>query len=343
MRTLQSNSTAAVVILNWNGEGFLGEFLPFVLERSGVGVEIVVVDNGSTDGSLAVLRGFWGMVRVIELGENHGFAGGYNLGLERLREVNPGLEYYILLNSDVEVTEGWEGALIELMQCDATVAAVQPKIRSYCKKSSFEHAGASGGFIDSLGYPFCRGRILNHCEEDNGQYDSERDIFWSTGAAMGVRAGVFHRCGGFDALFFAHMEEIDLCWRMKRMGYRVMVAPGSVVYHVGGGTLPVGSPRKTHLNFRNNIAMLYKNLTLGRFIAVYTVRLWLDVATATAYTVVGKWRFTTAILRAHRDFWKMRRKLNKNPEMPKPKVNGVYHGSIIVRYLFGKKTFKDLL
>ena len=242
-----------IVILNWNGAGHLRRFLPSVLASVPEGVGVVVADNGSTDDSLGVLEREFPAVGRIVLDRNYGFAGGYNRALEYLDA-----DYFILLNSDVETPAGWVEPLVETLDRDRTVAAVAPKLLSLVEPARFEYAGASGGFIDYLGYPFCRGRILQCVERDEGQYDDARDVFWASGAAFCCRAEVFRAMGGFDEDFFAHMEEIDLCWRMQLAGYRVRIEPRSRVYHLGGGSLAQGSPSKVFYNHRNNLAMLYK-------------------------------------------------------------------------------------
>lgn len=355
----------AVVILNWNGKPFLERFLGDIVRFSSIDgintvnsvgdscaggarverververmarmarmVEVVVADNGSTDGSLEFLaENFRDDVRVIRLDQNYGFTGGYNRALRQVEAT-----YYLLLNSDIQVTPGYLEPLFSLLERDSSVAAAMPKIRSFDEPEKFEYAGASGGFIDTLGYPFCRGRLISQTEVDRGQYDSEREIFWATGAAFFVRSSDYWAAGGLDELFFAHMEEIDLCWRLKRMGRKIMVVPQSVVYHVGGGTLPVWSPRKTYLNFRNNIAMLYKNLTGVQFAAVWGVRMGTDSLRALSYLASGKFDFMAAIFRGHRDFWRMRRQLDRQRELPVRRVGQIYRFSIVLRYLFNK-------
>ncbi len=334
----------AVVILNWNGRNFLEKFLPSVVRRS-EGALIVVADNGSTDDSVELLKkDFATTVTTITLSQNYGFAEGYNRALDELQRIsNNSIKYYVLLNSDVDVTHNWLEPIKEQLESDSNIAAVQPKILSFGRHTHFEYAGASGGFIDSLGYPFCRGRLINECEEDCGQYDDAREIFWASGAALAIRSDVFHKAKGFDPHFFAHMEEIDLCWRIRRMGYSIKVCPQSVVHHVGAGTLPVWSPMKTYLNFRNNIAMLYKNLTFGRFIWVYLVRVGTDFLRAFSYLLTGKWRFGAAIFRAHWDFWRNHKKYDKHPEIPRGKVDEIYKGSIVLYYIFKNKNFNDIL
>ena len=245
--------TAEIVILNWNGRDHLRTFLPSVVAAAPAGVGVTVADNGSTDDSAEVLAREFPTVRVVRLGRNYGFAEGYN---RALREVDA--ECFVLLNSDVETPAGWLEPLLEVLEREPDVAAVAPKLRSWRDRASFEYAGAAGGYLDLLGYPFCRGRILRCVERDEGQYDDERDVFWVSGAAFCCRAEVFRELGGFDASFFAHMEEIDLCWRMRIAGRRVRIVPRSTVYHLGGGTLKAQSPAKVYFNHRNNLAMLFK-------------------------------------------------------------------------------------
>ena len=248
--------TVSIVILNWNGEKFLKKFLPILINNTKTDdIEIVVADNGSTDNSIELLKSTFTQVRTIILDKNYGFAGGYNKELTQIDS-----EYFVLLNSDIEVTEHWLDNLLNYMVLHKEVAACQPKILSQVNRSYFEHAGASGGFIDKYGFPFCRGRIFGKVEQDTGQYDNTIDVFWATGACLMIRSEVFKKVGGLDDEFFAHMEEIDLCWRLKNRAYRIVCVPESTVYHVGGGTLHTEHPYKTYLNFRNNLLMLYKNL-----------------------------------------------------------------------------------
>lgn len=337
-------SKCAVVILNWNGAGYLKKFLPVLLSNTRLeGVRIVVTDNASTDNSLEVLSKEFPTVEQLVLDKNYGFAGGYNKALALIDA-----QYYVLLNSDVEVTEGWLEPLLSYLDENTFVAAVQPKIKAYHQPSYFEHAGASGGFIDSLGYPFCRGRLLSVIEQDTNQYDTVREIFWASGACMVIRSEVYRSCGGLDDDFFAHMEEIDLCWRINSRGYRIAVVPSSVVYHVGGGTLSVESPRKTYLNFRNNLLMLYKNLPGDRLKKVLRVRFFLDLLAALHLLLTGKYRNAWSVIIARRDYRRMkksfsfRRSENLNwaigADLP-----GVYPGSILLEFYFkGKKRFSDL-
>jgi len=332
----------AVVILNWNGLSFLKQFLPAVITHSQE-AEIFIADNGSTDESCGMLSREFPAVKQIQNNENLGFAGGYN---EALSHVDA--DYFILLNSDVEVTPGWIMPVIEMMEKDVSIAACQPKILSYADKSAFEYAGAAGGFIDKYGYPFCRGRIFNTVEKDTGQYDDTRRIFWATGACMFVRASAFRSVKGFDAAFFAHMEEIDLCWRMQKAGNTVWYCPLSKVYHVGGGTLHKSNPHKTYLNFRNNLLMLYKNLPLKDFEKVFSVRKSLDLLAAVGFVATsGSFSDAFAVKRAYADFRKMkneRSRLNEENESAKEKIREVFYPESILKayYFGGKKTFSRL-
>ena len=290
----------AVVILNYNGASMLSRFLPSVVKYS-PGAEIVVADNASTDDSVAVVADGFPTVRLIQLDRNYGFADGYNKALEHVDA-----EYLLLLNSDVEVTERWLEPLLSFMEGNPNAVACQPKILAYDNKSHFEYAGAAGGFIDRYGYPYCRGRLFDSIEEDKGQYDDACRVFWATGAAMMVRSDAFCKAGGFDGRFFAHMEEIDLCWRMLARGGEIYVVPQSMVYHVGGATLKKSNPRKTFLNFRNNLLMLYKNLPVGELRGVMRVRALLDYVAALKFLLTGAWGDFKAVLRARREYKRMR-------------------------------------
>jgi len=292
----------SIVILNWNGAKMLRQYLPSVVEHTTLSnTEIVVADNGSTDDSLAVLRAF-PSVRVIVLDQNYGFAEGYNRALEQIDA-----EYTVLLNSDVEVTAYWLQPLLSFMDEHPQVAATMPKIRSFLHKDEFEHAGAAGGYIDALCYPYCRGRILNFVEEDKGQYDTIAQVFWATGACMCVRTAIYKELGGLDNDFFAHMEEIDLCWRMQCHGYQLYCIPQSVVYHLGGGALNYESPRKTYLNFRNCLLMIYKNLPTSQLVGVWIARFFLDYVAALHLLLTGKIQNAWAVVQARCDFWKLRK------------------------------------
>ncbi len=290
----------AVVILNWNGKHFLEKFIPPLLESvSGIaGAEVVVADNNSNDKSVEFLEERFGSdVKTIRLGRNWGFAEGYNKALEQIES-----EYYVLLNSDVEVTKEWLKVLVDYMDQNPDVAACQPKILSYDRRNYFDYAGAAGGFIDKMGYPFCRGRIFGVIEEDKGQYDDVRDVFWASGACMMIRSKEYWEAGGFDGSFFAHMEEIDLCWRLNSRGKRVVCNPKSVVYHIGGGTLDSTSPKKTFLNFRNNLLMLYKNLPQKSLKKTFDARFYLDNLAATQMFLTFRPKHTRAVIDARTEF-----------------------------------------
>lgn len=297
---------ASVIILNWNGAEMLKKYLPSVVKntpassRKGREIEIIVADNGSTDNSLEVLAKDFPTVKTIVLDQNYGFAEGYNRAIAQVDS-----EYTVLLNSDVEVTEGWLDPLLAYLDTHTDVAAVQPKIRSWLRRSHFEHAGAAGGYLSKLYFPYCRGRILWHVEEDKGQYDTAAEVDWTSGACMCVRTKVYKECGGLDAAFFAHMEEIDLCWRMRNAGWRLVCLPESVVYHLGGGALSYESPRKTYLNHRNNLLMIYKNKQHP--CGVLFVRGLLDFVAACFYLLQGRWGAFKAVFQARRDYRKMKK------------------------------------
>jgi GT2 family glycosyltransferase len=335
-------SKTKVVILNWNGRAHLERYLPSVVRHTMPQYGVVVADNGSTDSSLEYVAETFPEVEIVRLDRNYGFAEGYN---RALREVEA--EYYVLLNSDVEVTEGWCEKLVEALDADPQLAAVAPKLLADIDRERFEYAGASGGFIDILGYPFCRGRILSTTELDEGQYDDPREVFWASGAAFACRAEVFKSEGGFDGEFFAHMEEIDLCWRMQSSGYRIGIEPRAKVYHLGGGTLSALSPRKTMLNHRNNLAMLYKNLPLGHLLWVLPARLVLDGVAAASYLVKGQWACVKAVWQAHVGFYRMlpslsaKRKAERAKRAALPRT--IYRGSVIVRRLAGGKKFGKMM
>lgn len=302
----------SVVILNWNGVSMLRQYLPSVVRWSSLpGCEVVVADNGSSDDSLAFLAGYPD-VRIVSFPANYGFAEGYNRAL-----AHTDAEYTVLLNSDVEVTEGWLCPLLDYMDNHPEVAACQPKILSFLSKReydkgivssvAFEHAGAAGGYMDILGYPYCRGRILGYVENDHGQYDDIAPVFWASGACLCIRTDVYKREGGLDARFFAHMEEIDLCWRLQCRGYRIVCVPSSTVYHLGGGSLNYENPRKTYLNFRNNLLMLYKNMPAGKLWWVWILRFMMDYAASLQFLFAGKLSNFRAVIRARFDFWRQHR------------------------------------
>ena len=289
----------AVIILNWNGAQMLRTYLPSVIAHT-KGAEIIVADNGSTDDSLEVLRKEFPSVKTIVLDTNYGFAEGYNKAIEQVES-----EYVVLLNSDVEVTEGWLSPLLDYMTAHPEVAAVQPKIRAWRERDRFEHAGAAGGYLSWLGYPYCRGRRFGRVEQDHGQYDTIAEIDWTTGACMCVRTSVYKECGGLDAAFFAHQEEIDLCWRMRNKGWKLACVPQSVVYHLGGGSLSYDNPRKTFLNFRNNLLMIYKNRRFPWI--VLTLRFFLDYAAAAMFLATGKKGSAKAVYEARKEYKRMRK------------------------------------
>lgn len=303
-------SRVAVAILNYNGEKLLAQFLPSVISNSGEAT-VYVIDNGSTDGSIALINARFPTVKLIQLDKNYGFCGGYNRGLAALNET-----YFILLNSDVEVTPGWISPLVSLADENSRIGAIQPKILSYHNKTKFEYAGAGGGFIDILGYPYCRGRIFDYVEEDTGQYNDVREIFWAAGACMFVRSSCYKQLNGLDEDFFAHMEEIDLCWRLNRSGFTVYYTGASTVYHLGAGTLSYNHPRKVFLNFKNGLAMLLKNLNGGELWYKIPARILLDWLAALSFLFKGQLKNSLAVLKAHMSLvgsfssiWKKRKAL----------------------------------
>jgi Predicted glycosyltransferases len=335
----------AIVILNWNGATFLRQYLPSVVRHSACEwCQIVIADNGSTDESRNVIETEFQEVQFLPLDENFGFAKGYN---EALKNIDA--EYFLLLNSDIQVTEGWLLPLVNAMDKNPLAGACQPKILSMNEPEKFEYAGASGGFIDRLGYPFCRGRILNVCEKDNGQYNQPISVFWATGAAIMVRSSCWEQTGGFDPDFWAHMEEIDLCWRMRNLGYQIQVEPQSVVYHLGGGSLPYQSPLKVYLNFRNNLYLLYKNLPANSFFPIIFFRMVLDGIAGIQFLVTGQWSAFAKVLKAHFDFYhhiptlsKQRKQLQKVRKVSRHQT--IYKGSIIFDFfILRKRKFSQIL
>ncbi|GAB2602854.1 glycosyltransferase family 2 protein [Spirosoma areae] len=340
-------TTLAIVILNYNGQPFLAKFLPAVLAHAD-GHPVYVADSASTDSSVSFVRLTFPAVRLIELPRNEGYAGGYNTALDRIRTQYGGATYYVLLNSDIDVTPGWISPVLALLEANPRMAACQPKILSYSHPDLFEHAGAAGGFVDWLGYVFCRGRIFAAFEADQGQYDDNRRVFWATGACLFVRADVFHETGGFDESFFAHMEEIDWCWRVQQLGYEVWACGASAVYHVGGGTLHKSNPHKTYLNYRNSLYMLYKNWPADGWLWPKLLwRLVLDGLSSLLFLKVGQWRDVWAILRAHFAFYGHLPHLQKQRNILKQqrKVEvGLYPKSIVWHYFVeGKKTFTGMM
>ncbi len=335
------NPLVAIVILNYNGRKYLEQFLPSVMATAYQPVDIYVADNGSTDDSVEFLERNYPTVQLLISATNLGFAGGYNWALKQI--VSP---YYVLLNSDVQVTPNWVTPIIQLMEQNPKVAACQPKLLDYKDQHLFEYAGSSGGWIDHLGYPFSRGRVFDVCEQDDGQYNDTTEIFWASGAAMFVRGGVFHALKGFDPYFFAHQEEIDLCWRMQLKGYHIMVCPDSVVYHVGAGTLPRGG-RKVFLNFRNNLIMLSKNLPLTELCWKLPFRFFLDAVSAWKGLFTGDPLFFSAIVKAHFSFmfWFVTRfRPFQSTTVSMYKLHGVYHGSVVWNYFIDqKKRFLEII
>lgn len=335
----------AVVILNWNGADMLRKFLPSVVKCTNPDLaEVYVADNGSTDNSIDMLKSEFPSVGLISFKENYGFAGGYNKVMEYVKA-----EYVVLLNSDVEVTERWIEPVLAYMELHDDVAACQPKILSFHDKSKFEYAGASGGFIDKYGYPFCRGRVFDSLETDNGQYDTPTDVFWASGAAMFVRRKVYMEVGGLDSRFFAHMEEIDLCWRLLSRGYRLVCVPESKVYHVGGATLKKENPRKTYLNFRNNLLMLYKNLPSDELARIMSVRSFLDYLAVIFYILKFDFSNAKAVIKARRDYFSMLNdfKSSRDENLRHAKVISIKHrynfSLILQSKIFGKTTFARLM
>lgn len=331
-------SNVAVVILNYNGKELLKKFLPSVIQFSG-DARIVVADNHSTDDSLDFMQEAFPQIELIAIADNLGFCGGYNYALRQISA-----DYYVLLNSDVAVTPNWLTPMLALLESDKKVGAVQPKILSFREKHQFEYAGAAGGFIDSLGYPFCRGRIFTEIEEDKGQYDDTTQVFWATGACLMIRSNLYHTLGGLDETFFAHMEEIDLCWRLNRAGYKVMYCGDSQVYHVGGATLDHANPRKTYYNFRNGLILLIKNLKSHQLIYKLPIRLLLDWIAAHQFLFSGKGRDFLAVFRAHGYILAHLFELfNKRSEVLPYEAGLIYKGSIVTAfYLSGRRKFSDL-
>lgn len=324
----------AIVLLNWNGRAYLECFLPSVIKHSSA-YSIIVADNNSTDDSVAFLKEHYPSVHCLQLTNNEGYSKGYNTALHQVEA-----EYYILVNSDVEVTEQWVEPMIALMDSDPSIAACQPKVLDFNQRDSFEYAGAAGGFVDYLGYPFCRGRLFSTLEKDTLQYDDVKEIFWATGACLVVRSDAFHKVGGFDEDFFAHLEEIDLCWRLKALGYKIMYCGKSSVYHVGGGTLNKLNPRKTYLNFRNSLFMLYKNLPTASLVYLIGLRLVLDGIAGIKFLVEGNGKHTWAVVRAHFSFYAKlplfykKRQLQKQHSLDFPEV---YKSSVVLDYFIKRK------
>jgi GT2 family glycosyltransferase len=331
-----------IVILNWNGRKYLEQFLPSVLASTYANVEVVVADNGSDDDSVSYIRSAFPGVSVIQLVANYGFAKGYNEAIKQLTA-----DYFILLNSDVEVRPGWIEPIINLMEKDGSIGVCQPKILMYNDKKMFEYAGAAGGWLDHLGYPFARGRIFDICEEDRGQYDATEPIFWATGAAMFVRANLYHQLNGLDEYFFAHQEEIDFCWRVQLSGYKVYACPSSVVYHVGGGTLPKGNATKVFLNFRNNLVMLAKNLPISQSWWKIPFRFLLDTISAFKSLFDGQRTYFVAVFRSHIAFlgWIFSKRDKRFlPSKKTTNLQGWYKGSVVwLHFVKGKTRFTEIV
>ncbi|MCS7018336.1 MAG: glycosyltransferase family 2 protein [Cytophagales bacterium] len=327
-----SYPSLAIVILNYNGSNLLTEYLPLVLQHSPSWARIVVADNGSTDCSLQMLQARFPTVELIDLQANHGFAKGYNLALQQVAA-----DYYLLLNSDVEVTPQWVEPLMALISTNRQIFACQPKMLAKRQPQYFEYAGAAGGLVDALGYPFCRGRLFHTTEPDEGQYNQPVSVFWASGACMLVRADLFHQLGGFDDDFFAHMEEIDLCWRAKNAGYRIMYCPESTVYHLGGGTLAYRNPQKTYLNFRNSLMALIKNEAPKKLWFTLFARMCLDGVAGIRFLLQGEWKHLWAVLRAHFYLYAHLRQLKAKRKQAQRHAIGFVHperwqGSIVWAY-----------
>jgi hypothetical protein len=332
--------TVDIVILNYNTRSLLEELLPKVIENSqGENIKIVVADNHSSDGSAAFMRSNFPEIELISIPENFGYAGGYNYCLKNRKS-----DYFVLLNSDAEPAPGWIDALTDMAEKNPSLGAAQPHILDYKNRYKFEYAGAAGGFMDQYGYPFCRGRIFGNVEQNLGQYNDEKPLFWATGAALFIKREAWEKAGGLDELFFAHMEEIDLCWRLKNMGYEIWSCPNSNVYHIGGATLSNQSPRKTYLNFRNNLLMLYKNLHEQERDTIIFKRKLLDGLAACFFILQGKISHIPQIIKAHRDFEKIKLQLKRGEGNKKlTELSGVLHSGLVSAYfLRGKKTWNKL-
>lgn len=338
------NKKVSVVILNWNGRKWLEQFLPSVIRNSPEQIaQIVVADNGSTDDSLEYVSTHYQQVLLIKLDKNYGFAGGYNRAIAQIQT-----PYTVLLNSDVEVTPGWLDAPLQALEKNEHVAAVQPKLLAYRHNNLFEYAGAAGGFLDKYGFPFCRGRVLETIEADKGQYNQPCEVLWASGAALFIRTALYRNCGGLDEYFFAHQEEIDLCWRLRNLGYQIVCTPDSVVYHVGGGTLEMEHPHKTYLNMRNNLLMIYKNIDRSALQKVMFVRFIFDYLIALRFVLKGYWPNAKAVFRARRDFHKARKQYKEfilKHSANRQNTDGVIlDKSIVIESMWkGKTTFSQLM
>ena len=342
IKVLQNQPSVAIVILNWNGKKYLERFLPSVLASTYKNIEVFVADNGSTDDSVEFVKQHFPSIKILINDKNEGFAGGYNWALTNIDN-----DISVLLNSDVEVTSGWIEPIIELFEKDPLTAAVQPKILDFNNRDHFEYAGAAGGWIDRYGYPFSRGRIFDKIEKDTHQYDSIEPIFWASGAAMFIRTSVFKEMGGFDAFFFAHQEEIDLCWRIQLAGYKIFSCPTSVVYHIGGGTLTKDNPQKIFLNFRNNLIMLYKNLEGFELIQVLLIRFFLDAISAWKNMLSAKPSFFIAVAKSHFAFFAWILFYRSQSVLPTKKGGttfGKFNGNVVWEHFFkGKNRFSEII
>ncbi len=329
------NPSIAVVILNWNGIALLKSILPKVIEYSTESnVSIFVADNASTDESVRFINSNFPTIKIIELDKNYGFAAGYNKALKQINTT-----HYLLLNSDAEPTENWLNPFFAAIINYPKLGAAQPKIKDYYQRDKFEYAGAAGGFIDKYGYPFCRGRIFNNIEADFGQYNQSTEIFWASGAAILVKAEIFHNLGGLDESFFAHMEEIDLCWRINLAGFQIRYLPESTVYHMGGATLNQLNPRKTFLNFRNNLLMVKKNLPKNKRVKILSIRLFLDAIAAIRLLASGKFQSFIAIIKAHWSFFFLSFKSSKQEKpITTNKIENIYNKSIVLDYFILRKS-----
>jgi len=348
---MQSFPKVAVVILNWNGKKYLEQFLPALLKTTYTNAEFYVADNHSSDHSVQLVKEKFPSIKIIEIAENEGFAKGYNIALKQVHA-----DVYVLLNQDVEVTPGWIEPVVKKFTDNNNLAAAQPKLLAFHNKNEFEYAGAAGGFMDWLGYAFCRGRFFQTMETDSGQYDDDMEIFWASGACMFIRADVYHRLGGLDDSFFAHHEEIDLCWRMRNAGYSIQYCHNSTVYHVGGSSLPYGNPRKTYLNYRNNLMMMMKNYYSAFSGLVIIYRMILDGVSATKLFLTGHFKDVWAIVMAHvylylnfKDIMQQRKQTKKliseinTSQKEFSQLKGVYKNSIVFDYFFRrKKKFSQL-
>ncbi|HLO82274.1 MAG TPA: glycosyltransferase family 2 protein [Chitinophagaceae bacterium] len=335
--------SVAIVILNWNGKKHLEQFLPSILSTTYSNIQVVVADNGSTDDSISFIYSNYPSIKVLRSSVNEGFAKGYNTALKQVDA-----DYYMLLNSDVEVTPGWLEPMVSLLESNRHIGACQPKLLDYRTRSTFEYAGGAGGWLDAFGYPFCKGRIFDDCEVDKGQYDIAEPIFWASGAALFIRPELFHNAGGFDPFFFAHQEEIDLCWRIQLLGYKIYSCPASVVYHVGGGTLPKGNERKVFLNFRNNLIMLSKNLPWSQKVWKIPIRILLDAVSAWKnLLLLREPHYFWAVLKAHGAWisWILyHRKESIFPPETGGMLEGFYHGNIAwEHFIQGKKLFTEIV